>query len=189
VMPRRHCDTQFLKQHPGAQGNAGPCPSSCCYRPRCYHLRRCCCRSHWLLLRHPGSTPRRWDADRIRFPPHLPATAAPASPPSCNWACISCPTSDYPQTSVFCRSTISIIQVPVKNGTCFTYYVRSNACLPIKHGTRSGFSKYRNPSSVWNSGGIRSECATSAIGRALAPIGIIRTCLPLFWGYISSSNH
>ena len=51
-------------------------------------------------------------------------------------------------------------QVPVKNGTCFTYYVHSNVCLPVKHGTRSGFSKYRNPSSVRNSGGVRSECAT-----------------------------
>jgi hypothetical protein len=25
-MPRRHRDTQFLEQRPGAQGNAGPCP-------------------------------------------------------------------------------------------------------------------------------------------------------------------
>ena len=65
VMPRRHRDAQFLKQHPGSQSNAGPCPSSCRYHPRCYHLRRRCCRLHWLLLRRPGSTPRQWDADRI----------------------------------------------------------------------------------------------------------------------------
>ena len=54
-------------------------------------------------------------------------------------------------------------QVPVKKGTCFMYYVHCNGIvclLPVKHGTRSGFSKYRNPSSVRNSGGIRSECAT-----------------------------
>jgi hypothetical protein len=38
-------------------------------------------------------------------------------------------------------------QVLVKNGMCFTYYVRSNVCLPVKDGTRSSFSKYRNPSS------------------------------------------
>ena len=35
---------------------------------------------------------------------------------------------------------------------------RSNVCLAVKDGTRSGFSNYRNPSSVWNSGGIRPEC-------------------------------
>ena len=52
-------------------------------------------------------------------------------------------------------------QVPVMNGTCFTYYVHSNVCLPVKNGkTRSGFSKYRNPSSVRNSGGIQLERAT-----------------------------
>ena len=73
---------------------------------------------------------------------------------------ISCPTLDRPQTIVFCRSMISKIQVPVKNGTCFTFHVRSNVCPPVKHGTRSGFSKYRNPSFVRNSGGIRQECAT-----------------------------
>ena len=31
-------------------------------------------------------------------------------------------------------------QVPVKNGTCFTYYLHSNVCLPVNHGTCSGFS-------------------------------------------------
>jgi hypothetical protein len=38
-------------------------------------------------------------------------------------------------------------QVPVKNGMCFTYYVRSNVCLPVKDLTCYSFSKYRNPSS------------------------------------------
>ena len=33
---------------------------------------------------------------------------------------------------MFCGSTISKIQVPVKNGMCFMYYVRSNVCLPVK---------------------------------------------------------
>jgi hypothetical protein len=42
----------------------------------------------------------------------------------------------------------------------FMYYVHSNECLPVKHRTHSVFSKYRNPSSVGNSGGIRPECAT-----------------------------
>jgi hypothetical protein len=51
-------------------------------------------------------------------------------------------------------------QVPFKNRTCFTYHVSSNVCLPVIHRTHSGFSKYRNPSSVWSSGGIRMECAT-----------------------------
>jgi len=43
VMPCHHRDAQFLEQRPGAQGNAGPRPSSCRYRPRRYHL---CRRSH-----------------------------------------------------------------------------------------------------------------------------------------------
>jgi hypothetical protein len=50
-------------------------------------------------------------------------------------------------------------QVPVKNRTCFTYYVHSNVCLLVKHRTHSGFSNYGNPGSGQNSGGIRPECA------------------------------
>jgi hypothetical protein len=38
--------------------------------------------------------------------------------------------------------------------------------------------------------GFHTKPLNAAIGRALAPIGfsINRTCLPLFQGYISSSN-
>ena len=59
-----------------------------------------------------------------------------------------------------CRSTISKIQVPVKTGTCFTYCVRTYVCIPVKEGFHSSFSKYWNPGSVKNSGGIWQGCAT-----------------------------
>ena len=42
-------------------------------------------------------------------------------------------------------------QVPVKNGTCFTYYVRSNVCLPVKDGTHSAEFR-RNPAGMCNQG-------------------------------------
>jgi hypothetical protein len=51
-------------------------------------------------------------------------------------------------------------QVPVKNGTCFTYFVCRYVCLPSKHGMCSGFSKCQKPSSDRKSGGIGPECAT-----------------------------
>ena len=44
---------------------------------------------------------------------------------------------------------------------------------------------------IWPDGGgswLSLKPPNAAIGRALTPIGINRTCLPLFQGYISSSN-
>ena len=48
VMPSPHCDAQFLEQHPGAQGNGGPCPSSRRYCPLRYCLR---CHSHCSICK------------------------------------------------------------------------------------------------------------------------------------------
>ena len=105
--------------------------------------------------------PSRGDGMLIRFNfPPIYRQPPPLPHPPLAIGHVSCPTSDRPQTSVFCRSTICKMQVPVKNGTCFTYYVRSYVSLLVKHGTCSGFSKCRNPSSVRNSVGIRQECAT-----------------------------
>jgi hypothetical protein len=40
------------------------------------------------------------------------------------------------------------IQVPLKRGTCFTYFVHRYVLVPVKSGMRSCFSKCRNPSSI-----------------------------------------
>ena len=107
-----------------------------------------CCRSRWHI---PVFVPVCWGAriqDRIPVPAGIwrnPATT----------------------TQMFC-----LFYGPEPNfladWTCFTRvlrttyvnYARSNVCLPVKHGTRSGFSKCRKPSSDRNSGGIWPKCAT-----------------------------
>jgi len=77
-MPRRHRDAQFLEQRPGAQGKAGPRPSSRRYRPRRFRLRRHCCRSQWLLLRRLQQFPT--EQHQSRSPPTSAVALAPLRP-------------------------------------------------------------------------------------------------------------
>ena len=89
VMPHHHCDTQFLEQCPGAQGNAGPRPAATAPAATAFAAA--------ATVRNGSScttrvSPRRWDADRIQFPPiyrqppplpHPPLTTGHVYPVPC----------------------------------------------------------------------------------------------------------
>ncbi len=59
------------------------------------------------------------------------------------------------------------IQVPLKSGTCFTYFVRRYLLIPVKSGTRSCFSKCQNPSSII--GFLRNPAGMYSLGREYHP--------------------
>jgi len=70
-------------------------------------------------------------------------------------------------------------QVPVKNGTYFTYYVRSTVCLPVKDRTHFGFSKDRNLCSVRNSGNPTGMCNLATEGVVQLPVDSKHPSKPL----------
>ena len=106
VMPHCHCDAQFLEQRPGARGIAGPRPAATAPTATAFAAAATVSNGSSCAARVPL---RRWDADRIQFPP-IYQWMPPLPHPPLVIEHVSCPTSDCHQMSVFCRSTISKIK-------------------------------------------------------------------------------